>query len=145
MTEQMAVGTLVPQASQAETFKHCACCGRAWWNREDFLVDSDVKLVGYQADFSALIAGLFLFNHDPCKTTLAVRVERFQELYAGPIFGQRRTGQGDCPGYCLYCLYKSELRPCPAQCECAWVRDLLQMIGSWRGERRGSDMVGGNP
>lgn len=31
----------------------------------------------------------------------------------------------DCPGYCLHA---DELAPCPASCECAFVRDVLQLV-----------------
>jgi hypothetical protein len=111
-----------------EPFKRCACCQAEWRTRDDFLSDPEVGLIGYQANFEELKAGLLLFNHS-CRTTLAIEVACFQDLYDGPIFQQRATGGADCLGYCLN---RSELRPCPAFCECAYVREVLQIVRNWQ-------------
>lgn len=114
-------------------FKTCTCCGFGWAAREAFLSDKRVSLLGYQVDFSELKAGFFLFNHD-CRTTLALPVALFTDLYEGPVFTERRTGSEECPGYCLR---MNELRPCPVHCECAFVREVLQTLKNWpKGRRR---------
>jgi len=89
-----------------------------------------MELNGYQVNFQQLEAGLFLFNHiaPECGTTLALAAGEFADLYTGPIWKERLTGAGDCP---RYCLRKSELRPCPAECECAYVRSILDQIRHW--------------
>ncbi|MGE5257238.1 MAG: hypothetical protein ACM3KE_11235 [Hyphomicrobiales bacterium] len=109
-------------------FKICPFCATVWPSREAFLNDNDLELIGYQVDFEELALGLLLFNHDPCKTTLAIRALQLRDLYRGPVFKDRRTGQEDCPGHCLR---NSELAPCPTACECAWVRGLLQVVREW--------------
>ena len=80
--------------------------------------------MGYQARFKALKAGIFLFNHS-CGTTIALQAGVFEDMYKGPIFQKRAAGTEECPGYCLV---KHELRPCPVQCECAFVREIIQAI-----------------
>lgn len=109
-------------------FKTCPSCSAAWPSRERFLADNDLSLVGYQVDFDELDLGLFLFNHGACRTTLAIRANLLKDLYTGPVFAGRRTGEADCPGYCLR---RVQLDACPAHCECAWVRGLLQIIRQW--------------
>ena len=109
-------------------FKTCPFCSTTWSSRETFLADEDLSLVGYQVDFDELDLGLFLFNHGACRTTLAIRANLLKDLYIGPVFAGRRTGEADCPGYCLR---RAQLDPCPAHCECAWVRRLLQIIRQW--------------
>jgi hypothetical protein len=109
-------------------FKTCPCCATIWSSREVFLEDRDLELIGYQADFEELALGILLFNHNTCKTTLAIRAFQLKDLYRGPVFTERRTGQKECPRYCLKI---SELAACPAQCECAWVRGLMQIILAW--------------
>jgi hypothetical protein len=84
--------------------------------------------VGYQPNFEELTTGLFFFNHS-CEGTLAIPVSAFRDLYEGPIWERRETGCDECPEFCLY---KDELRPCPLACECAYVRDLILIIGNWR-------------
>jgi hypothetical protein len=41
---------------------------------------------------------------------------------------ERKTGTEECPGYCLH---QDELQPCPARCECAYVREIIQIIRNW--------------
>ena len=83
--------------------------------------------IGYQVNFKSLDAGIFLFNHR-CKGTLAIPAEQFRDLYKGPIFKERATGSDDCPGHCLH---EDQLDPCPVRCECAYVREILQIIRRW--------------
>jgi len=108
-------------------FKCCSACDAVWMTRDDFLSDPKITLVGYQPHFENLVAGLFLFNHS-CQTTLAVPASAFRDLYQGPVFLQRAKGSSFCP---LYCQHHDELRPCPAACECAYVREMLQLVRNW--------------
>ena len=112
---------------QAKCFKECLICNTCWLSRKDFLSDADIQFIGYQAHFRALTAGLFFFNHH-CKGTLAMPVSAFEDLYEGPIFQERMTGSDDCPGHCLK---RTSMEPCPNACECAYVRELIQIFNSW--------------
>jgi hypothetical protein len=106
-------------------FKTCPHCGKTWPDRAVFLEDPGLEVIGYQVDLEAIERGLFLFNHHDGKTTLAVPAGRFKDLHHAPFFSERKTGSESCPGYCLRL---HELEPCPAECACAWVRDVLQII-----------------
>ena len=117
----------VPPLKGNNGFKKCPPCGTKWMNRDDFLGDPDIEMIGYQADFEELTAGLFLFNHI-CRGTLAVNAGIFQDLYDGPILEERIEGTEACLGYCEH---EDELRPCPNQCECAYVREIIQVIRHW--------------
>lgn len=108
-------------------FKQCPNCGYEWPLRRDFLEDPQLKLVGYQVNYKALSTGIVLFNHN-CKGTLAIYAEDFRDLYEGPVFTQKATGSPACPGRCLR---EDDLGPCPVQCECAYVREILQEIKAW--------------
>jgi hypothetical protein len=111
-------------------FKVCSLCGKTWESRDAFLADPEVRCAGYQVHYEALELGLFFFNHTmpTCRTTLAVNASQFTDLYDGPIFAARLTGTEECPGYCQRDF---ELRPCPAECECAYVRAVLDMVAHW--------------
>jgi hypothetical protein len=108
-------------------FKKCSACGFVWSDRNDFLGDPDINLVGYQVNFRQLAAGLFLFNH-VCKGTLAISAALFSDLYDGPIFTERMTDGPECSGHCFH---QSNLNPCPNQCECAFVREIIKKINAW--------------
>lgn len=112
-------------------FKTCPMCSMTWRSRSEFLNDRTLELNGYQADFEALEYGLFLFTHniDDCFTTMAVRVREFVSLYTGERFEQRKTGTEECPGYCLQ-IYR--LERCETRCECAFVREIIQIIRQHR-------------
>ena len=105
-------------------FKVCPHCGFIWKNRDSCLTDDRVTIIGYQAYFEDLKAGLFLFNHS-CNGTFALEAILFTDLYDGPIFQESATGSDDCPEYCLN---EENLDPCPAQCECVFVREIIQII-----------------
>ncbi len=108
-------------------FKICPVCKHIWKTRNDFLDDPDVRIVGYQVHFEELTGGLFLFNHSE-QATMTVRAGEFIDLYNGPMFADRLTGADECPGYCLK---ECELRPCPNKCDCAFVREMIQIIKTW--------------
>lgn len=112
---------------QHRVFKTCPTCAFSWASREAFLGDAEVFLVGYQANFKHLLEGFFLFNHS-CGTTLASPAGVFKDLYDGEIFEGRATGSSQCPGHCLH---KHDLGPCPARCECAFVRKIIERVGQW--------------
>lgn len=108
-------------------FKKCSVCGISWSDRDDFLSDPNVIIAGYQVHFNDLDKGLFLFNHD-CGTTLAIFTGEFIDLYDGSFLTGSKFGTDECPEYCLR---QEELSLCPVKCECAYVRDILQIIRKW--------------
>jgi hypothetical protein len=105
-------------------------CGVRWVTRECFMADSNVRVIGYQADFEELQAGFFLFNHmvKGCGTTMAIAAGTFFDLYTGPVFEEHLRGAAECP---RLCLRVEALEPCPLKCECRYVRDVLQVVKSW--------------
>ncbi len=112
---------------QSGFFKKCSMCGFEWRERLSFLSDPTLRIIGYQSDFDQLMAGLFLFTHS-CGTSLSIPAEHFEDLSRGPIFIERLNGTETCPGYCLH---KDDLRPCQAKCQCAYVREIVQVILDW--------------
>ncbi len=108
-------------------FKTCHVCNKVWTTRNDFLDDGDIEIIGYQVHFKELTEGLFLFNPF-CSSTISVRAGAFKDLYSGPMFEERLTGTDECPGYCLV---EHELRPRPAKCDCAYAREVVQIIKAW--------------
>lgn len=110
-------------------FKKCPNCGYKWRDRDSFLSDPEIRLNGYQVNFYNLKLGLFLFDHLKCRTTLAIKAGEFRDLYHGPVFTERKTGTEECPEYCLR---PQELSRCPTKCNCAWVREILDIVSHWK-------------
>lgn len=111
-------------------FKQCLNCKTLWTDRDSFLTDPGIELIGYQVHFKNLELGALMFNHS-CGSTLALKAELFSDLYQGPFFDKPATGSDECPGYCLR---QSQLAPCKARCECAYVREILQIVRYWPGQ-----------
>ena len=117
-----------------QIFKECTCCKHPWYSREDFLGDSKLEFVGYQVNFGNLELGYFLFNHLNCQSTIAVHAVLFRDIYDGPVFSERKTFSDKCPGYCND---REALNVCGAECECAYVREIMQIVREWpKGESR---------
>jgi hypothetical protein len=115
-------------------YKECKCCQYEWRSRDDFLSDPNIKLIGYQPNFFQLKLGWLLFNHYPCRTTLAVSVADMQDMYAGELFGEIMMDTEDCPGYCKN---KYELEQCGnKKCECNYVREVILKIKNKEEERQ---------
>jgi len=108
-------------------FKQCAKCQKIWNEQDEFLSDPDVKLFGYQATTEKLEAGLFHFRHS-CTNIILIYAEVFIHLYDGLIFNDNFSGTDKCAEFCLH---QYELDPCPNKCECAYVREVLQIIRNW--------------
>jgi len=115
------------ESAVAGAFKECASCGTTWTDLNDFLEDPAIRVVGYQAHFEILEAGLLLFNHN-CGNTLALYLTQVAGLYGGMIFRRCRRDAGSAPEFCLY---DEVLRPCPVLCECAFVDEILRIISLW--------------
>lgn len=110
-------------------FKKCPACGRVWRTCADMLSDPQVELIGYQTNFVAVGEGFFLFEHKPpgCGTTFAVAAGALAELHDGPMIVNRPVA-----ACAEYCLYRSNLLPCPSKCECEYVRTMLDVLKNWR-------------
>ena len=128
--EGMSVGRQA-DSTHTDILKQCSCCGYVWQTRDGFLADPQLAVVGYQVNFDDLLLGFFLFSHLACASTIALPAGLFRDLYDGPVYTGRAAGTQDCPEYCLR---ESELEPCPAKCECAYVREVLQAVRRWHKE-----------
>jgi hypothetical protein len=121
--------TKMRRQPEAEPFKTCTYCSHVWPDRAAFLSDPKVVAIGYQAYSPDPVLGLFLFNHLECETTMALPAKAFAELYSGPIYRSRMSGTAGCLGHCDD---QENLEPCPNECECAWVREVLQVVKGWQ-------------
>lgn len=112
-------------------FKTCPNCFKPWETLEEFLADPELELAGYQVNFCDLHGGLFYFTHliAGCGTTMALPVKEFTGLSNRPFLASRgEQPGGKCPGSCVR---KGDMSPCPVECECVWVREIMQVIRNW--------------
>lgn len=109
-------------------FKTCPKCGVVWQTLKDFLVDPALEQTGYQVNFTDLRGGLFYFTHtaEGCETTMAVPVEQFTSLSDRTFLANCQTEEQE--GCSNHCIRKEDLSLCPVECECVWVREVMQII-----------------
>lgn len=112
------------------SFKICNFCKLPWTTREEFLRDPALKFIGYQSFVHDGILGLFLFNHEPCGTTLALSANLFADLHGNQIYESRE--EFDAPAE--ECLSSASGRECPAECECGFVRKVIGQINEQAAE-----------
>lgn len=119
--------------AEEKIFKICPMCATEWKNRDEFLDDQSLELNGYKADFEKLEWGLFYFTHkkEGCLSTMALVAKDFLTLYSGKKYTARRTGEKECPGYCLD---EKQLKRCDAFCECAFNREVIKIIKERQGK-----------
>ena len=110
-----------------QTFKTCPACSKKWQTMEEFVSDPSLELNGYKADFKDLEYGMFFFTHkiEPCHSTMTIMIEDFRKLYSGPIYKENKTLSEECP---RYCMNEKNLTRCDAFCECAFVREIMEII-----------------
>ena len=118
-----------------ENFKVCSKCKTEWTTITNFLDDQLLDLNGYQAIFENLGRGVFYFTHHKkgCFSTIALLAQDFSSLYLGGKYTERRTDKEECPGYCLE---KEQLDRCDANCECAFNREIIQVIKKRQNKRQ---------
>jgi hypothetical protein len=104
-------------------FKRCIICEKSWCERDEFLNDPELEFIGYQAFLEDGVLGFFMFNHDPCGTTLTVRTDKLREIAEGPILV---TEGSEKPS--PHCLTVKDGKPCPPECECAFVKTIIQKL-----------------
>ena len=114
---------------QKQVYKTCSTCFLDWKSFDDFLSDPEISVSGYQMNIIHLEKGLILFNHTACGTTISEPVNKFTHLYDGPRYTEKLIGSEACPSYCLA---KDETKPCSAHCECAYVREIMQILMNWK-------------
>ena len=111
-----------------KSFKICPACGAVWETMDEFLADPTLKLNGYQVHFDDLKGGLFYFTHyiENCGITMALVASDFTSLSDRKLRAPSGCQPGgECPGSCVR---KNDLSPCPIECECVWVREVVQII-----------------
>ena len=111
-------------------FKECPNCKEQWETQEAFLKDSELKLIGYMVNFKELEKGVFCFNHitNNCGTTLTTTAEQFYNLYSGATYPENRAQLEGCP---LLCLDEKRLERCDQYCECAFNREITEIIDNY--------------
>lgn len=94
-------------------FKRCSC-QVGWSTREAFVDDPDIVPIGlmFLPDEESNNVYYF-FNHNTCKSTLAIDSDDFADLMEEPVPSVVKRGEEECEGHCSK---KDDLEICSAEC-----------------------------
>ena len=114
-------------------FATCGSCAHAWPTWDDFVRDSQLRLLGFQGTLGHPDTNLLVFEHR-CGSSVSVLTKRLRHLL--PDHPARHwpslLGTIECPGHCLSL---ADLEACDRPCSNARDRDLIKLV---QGIKRGS-------
>ena len=89
--------------------------------------DQSLEINGYGVNFEKHEKSLFYFTHniEGCFSTMTIEAKDFLDLYSGKKYTEQKAGEEGCP---RYCLDEKQLNRCDAFCECAFNREIIQII-----------------
>lgn len=112
---------------RAKPFKVCDMCGYEWMSIEQFVLDANLRVNGYQAMLTAAEGGLYILTHEcpSCLSSLSVTVESLASLYTGERHPDLKFMSPECEGHCFK---QDDLSACNVQCSMRWAREVLQYL-----------------
>jgi hypothetical protein len=114
-------------------FRSCGACGRAWPDWREFVVDKELRLLGFQAHVQAPESNLLVFEHR-CGSSVSVLAKRLRHLLPpddpgdpGPILYDTEACNG-------FCRTTEDLSACDRPCANARDRRLIRLLLNMRRE-----------
>jgi len=121
----MRDGPSYPESGQP--FQKCGSCGQPWTQWSDFILDPDVRLLGFQAVSGLPDANLLVFEHS-CGSSISVLAKRLRHLL-GDVQPESQLpvlfGTDQCN---KYCRFLEILAACDRPCANARDRQLIQAV-----------------
>lgn len=113
--------------SDRYVFKTCPMCNYQWHSIEEFVIDLELRLEGYMADFGRPEDGLIVLTHTcpSCRSTMSITAGSFANWRSDPIITDLLFMSDECPGHCLN---PNNTEACTVRCSMRWVRDVLQYL-----------------
>ena len=108
-------------------FQKCGSCGQMWNQWPDFILDPDVRLLGFQAMPGMPDANLLIFVH-ACGSTISILAKRLRHILPGSdqagelpsLFGTDTCNK--------YCRFIENLETCDRHCVNARDRRMILML-----------------
>ncbi len=108
-------------------FQKCGSCGRMWNEWQDFILDLDVRLLGFQAMPGLPDANLLIFVHG-CGSTISILAKRLRHILPGPEQVDDLPSLFDTDTCNKYCRFIENLETCDRRCVNARDRKLILML-----------------
>jgi len=117
-------------------FATCGSCAHVWPTWDEFVRDSQLRMLGFQGTLGHPDTNLLVFEHR-CGSTVSVLTKRLRHLLPEPVHGvnlRSLRGTLDCPGHCLSL---ADLEACDRPCTNARDRELIKLVQQLKREAAG--------
>ncbi len=113
--------------SRVKAFLTCGACRRAWSDERQFLIDPELRLLGFQGHARIPESNLLVFEHR-CGSSVSVLARRLRHLLPQVTTGDRVPvlyGTDACGGFCRTL---EDLSACERRCANAGDRALVRLV-----------------
>jgi hypothetical protein len=114
-------------AEAKQPFQRCGSCGFAWDSWESFILDSRIRILGFQAIQDLPDANLLVFEHR-CGSSVSILVKRLRHLVAEPSADEGMPTLFDSETCHHFCSELENLEICDRPCANARDRQLIRLI-----------------
>ena len=108
-------------------FQKCGSCGLSWDQWPDFILDSNIRPIGFQAIPGLPDANLLVFEHR-CGSTISVLAKRLRHILADSEHAADLPVLFDTDRCCGHCRFLDDLERCDRLCINARDRRLMLML-----------------
>jgi hypothetical protein len=117
-----------------QLFQKCGSCGHAWKDWRDFILDTHVRMLGFQAIVHLPDANLFVFEHR-CGSSVSVLAKRLRHMVPELESDREERILFDSETCNRFCLSIDNLEMCDRPCANARDRRLIRMIMQMKREK----------
>ena len=118
-------------SNSGPAFQKCGSCGQAWDLWPDFVLDSGIRMIGFQAFPGLPEANLLLFEHR-CGSSISILARRLRHILPASqetadlpnLFGAETCNQ--------HCRFLEDLSACDRSCINARDRQLILLVAKMK-------------
>jgi len=115
----------IPEARQP--FQRCGSCGFAWSDWQEFILDSRVRMLGFQAILNVPDANLLVFEHR-CGSSVSILAKRLRPMVPELESDKEEKILFDSETCHHFCRSLENLEVCDRPCANARDRRLIRMV-----------------
>lgn len=111
-----------------QIFKRCGACKHVWTTVNDFIYDTEVKVLWLQVIPGIPDANCMIFEHRGCGSTISVLTKKLRYLLDREFnYTEDFYGKGECNNHCNT---RNTMAACEKKCVNAQDRELARLLVS---------------
>jgi hypothetical protein len=121
-----------------QPFQKCGSCGFEWSDWREFILDSRVRMLGFQAILNFPDANLLVFEHR-CGSSVSVLAKRLRHMVPELESDREEPILFDSGTCNRFCRSIENLEACDRPCACARDRRLIRLVLQMKRENRNAE------